>query len=158
MAQKKFHIIYMGFHYSRCVRIERCISIILAVISTGSLAGLCITKEMHFLLGLLLAIAQIVTAAKPYLPYQKRISEIEMDLAGLNLIYTDIEKDWFFVANGDLTEEEINEKCYQYSMKWMDYDNRFLQNDSLPLDEKMREKATEEMIKYFESQFSECEE
>jgi len=158
MAQKKFHIIYMGLHYSRCVKIERSISIILAVISTGSLAGLFITKDMQLFLGIVLAIAQIITAAKPYLPYQRRVSEIEMDLAGLNLIYMDIEKDWFFVANGELTEKEINEKCYQYNTKWLNYDNRYLQKDSLPLNEKMREIATKEMINYFNSQFNECEE
>ena len=40
----------------------------------------------------------------------------------------------------------------------IDYDNRYLQKDSLPLNEKMREKATKEMINYFDTQFHDCEE
>ena len=156
MVHKKFHIIYMDLHHNRCVTIERYISLVLAVISTGSLAGLFISRDMQYFLGILLAIAQIVTAAKPYLPFQNRINEIEKDLAGLNLIYMDIEKDWLIISNGELTEKEINEKYYYYDKKWFDYDNKYLQRDSLPLNEKIREKATKEMNNYFDSHFNGC--
>lgn len=154
MVQKKFHIIYMGKHLSKCICIERWLNISLAIISTGSLAGLFITKQLQLILGIFLAISQIITAARPYLPYANRIKEIEADIAGLSLIYTDIEKDWYYVSNGQLTEEEINTKCYEYNKKWSDYDGQFLQNDSLPRNESIRDEATKDTNEYFGKLFS----
>ena len=70
------------------------------------------------------------------------------------MIYTDIEKDWYYVSNGQLTEEEINTKCYEYNKKWSDYDGQFLQNDSLPRNESIRDEATKDTNEYFGKLFS----
>ena len=45
---------------------------LLAIISTGSLGTLLVTDEVQRVLIIILALAQIVTVAKPYLPFQNR--------------------------------------------------------------------------------------
>lgn len=53
-----------------------------------------VTDEAQRVLIIILALAQIVTAAKPYLPFQNCMNEIDKGLVTLNLIYNDIEKEW----------------------------------------------------------------
>ena len=68
MTDKKFALIYLGLHYHKNVQIERLMNIILAIISTGSLGALLFFDQHQYILTIILALAQIVTAARPYLP------------------------------------------------------------------------------------------
>lgn len=153
MTDKKFHIVYLGLHYGKCVKIERWLNIVLAVISTGSLGALLFTDEAQKALIIILALAQIVTAAKPYLPFQSRMNEIDKGLVALNLIYNDIEKEWNSIFNGEYDEHTINQLYYDLSKRWEKADAEILKNDSLPQKEKLILKADKEKNHYFEVMF-----
>jgi hypothetical protein len=153
MTDKKFHIVYLGLHYGKCVKIERWINIILAVISTGSLGALLVTDKAQKVWVIILALAQIVTAAKPYLPFQYRMNEIDKGLVALNMIYNDIEKEWNPIISGKYDEATINQLYYDFSKQWEKADAEMLKNDCLPQKAKLIEKANKEKNHYFEVMF-----
>ena len=111
------------------------------------------TDEAQKALIIILALAQIVTAAKPYLPFQSRMNEIDKGLVALNLIYNDIEKEWNSIFNGEYDEHTINQLYYDLSKRWEKADAEILKNDSLPQKEKLILKADKEKNHYFEVMF-----
>ena len=151
MTQKKFAELYLGYHLHRNVEIERWINIVLAVISTGSLAGLFLTEKYRIVLTVILALAQIFTAAKPYLPYEKRVKELEKGIPPLRLVYMEIEENWLDISKGNLTDEEINNLYYRLIKKWDSIDQEILSGDVLPRKQKFVEAADAEKNKYFEN-------
>lgn len=153
MTQKKFTLIYLGKHYHRNVKIERWMNTILAVVSTGSLGALLFLDQHQYFLTVILALAQILTAARPYLPYQYRMKEIEKGLFVLNSLYCEIEEKWLSIASGKLTDEEINTIFYTYMRKWDELDAKILKEDSLPRRKKLVTQANDEKDKYFEVMF-----
>lgn len=112
-----------------------------------------VTDEAQKALIIILALAQIVTAAKPYLPFQNRMNEIDKGLVTLNLIYNDIEKEWNSIFNGKYDEHTINQLYYDLSKRWEKADAEILKNDSLPQKKKLISKADEEKNHYFEVMF-----
>lgn len=153
MTDKKFTLIYLGLHYHRNVKIERWMDIILAVISTGSLGALFVMDEYQKVLTVILALAQIVTAARPYLPYQYRLKEIDKGILPLNVLYNEIEKKWNSIASGDFSDAEVNELYYDFLKKWDKIDAEILKKDSLPRKKKMIVQADKEKNQYFEVMF-----
>ena len=153
MTDKKFALIYLGLHYHRNVKIERWLDIILAVISTGSLGALFVLDEYQFVLTVILALAQVATAARPYLPYQYRVKELDKGITLLNALYNEIEKKWFLISDGKLSDDEINELYYKYLKKWDELDSEILKKDSLPRRKNMINIAQEEKNQYFEVMF-----
>lgn len=153
MTQKKYHLFYLGYHLNLYVKIDRWMNIILAVISTGSLVGLFTSDTYQKLLAVILALTQVVTAASPYLPFEKRIKELDKGIALLTQAYTAIEKDWNTINIEDSNDAEINEKLYEHVRKWEDIDGEILKRDSLPFVEKFYNKAADDNERYFNNRF-----
>ena len=149
MFTKKYELIYLGMQRHHYIQIERISNIVLAIISTGSLTSLLITKELKIILAIILALAQIYTAAKPFLPFESRSRDLGAEISALAVLYSRIEKEWHLVSQGLLSDEDINNKKYEYMEEWEKIDCRFFQYDSLPRNEKMRDAATQEAILYF---------
>ena len=153
MTQMKFHLVYMGMHYHRSIVVERWLNIILAVISTGSLAGIFISPNAQKIWTCILVFTQVLTAAKPYLPFSKRIQDLDKGIAALEVVYEDCEKQWVDLSEGRLTETEASIAIYRYEKKWNNIDASILKADSLPRNEKLINKADIEKNRYFENVF-----
>lgn len=153
MSEKKFSLIYLGLHYKINVKIERWLDIILAIVSTGSLGALFVLEKYQFIWSIILALTQILTAARPYFPYHYRMLELEKGLFSLNPIYNEIEKRWFEIQNGMLAEEQINELYYEFQEKWDELDCKILTKDSLPRRKRFINIADEEKNQYFNIMF-----
>ena len=140
-------------HYHRSVVIERWINIILAVISTGSLAGLFISPSTQKIWACLLVFAQVLTSAKPYLPFSKRVQDLDKGIAALEVVYEDCEREWVDFSEGKITESEARIAIYKYEKKWNSIDASILKEDSLPRNEKLIKIADIEKNRYFENVF-----
>lgn len=152
MTQMKFHLIYIGYHYRRNICIERVINILLAIVSTGSLGGLFLTSFQKTW-AIILVLTQVLTAAKPYLPYSTRITELDKEITSLGIIYSEVERKWRDVFSGKYDDNEVNEIIYDYVKKWDAIVAENLKGDSLPRKKKFIEQANEENHLYFESMF-----
>lgn len=153
LTQKKYTLFYLAEHLNESIRIERYMNIGLAVISTGSLAGLFAWPAAQFFLTIILALAQIVTAARPYLPYEKRVSELEKGISALNVVYAQIEEQWDTISGDELSDAEINELYYKYEHMWNEIDSKLLKADMLPVKQAIKDKAEEAKNNYFSVMF-----
>ncbi len=153
MTQKKYHLYYLGYQLGLYVRIENWLNIVLAVISTGSLVGLFAWEGGQTLLAVILAIAQMVTAARPYLPFERRVKELDKGILLLTKVYADIEKKWNEINIDGIEDSEINDLYYIYLKQWDEVDGEILKKDSLPYVEKYYTKAGEENERYFANLF-----
>ena len=87
------------------------------------------------------------------LPYRNRIKELSGTVSEVTPIYNQMEKDWFNVAEGMWSEEEINENMYKYIGQWSEIEGQLLKDDSLPHKQSCIDKAEEEKNSYFERCF-----
>jgi len=153
LSQYKFSLFYLDAHFSRCIKIDRTIKIVLAICSSTAIASWAIWSKIGIVWAIIIAVSQVISVVNEFLPYQKRISEISDMKAALTLLYYDIEHDWFKVANGELKEEEINDLNRDYLKKWAVIDDKYFFKDSLPCKEKCVKYAQNKKIEYFNTMF-----
>ncbi len=153
MTQYKFSIYYLEEYMLHCVKCNRTIKIILAITSAASIAAWTKWQNLDFIWGLIIALSQVLSVINDILPYKKRILEISNLQAELSTIYYDVEKNWLKVANGKLTEKEINTMCYKFVNKWNETNNKYFKNDSLPQKSKYIKEAEIKKDRYFENNF-----
>lgn len=153
LTQYKFNLCYFDAHFSRCVRIDRRIKIFCAIASSTAIAAWATWQKMSFLWGLIIVLSQVVTAVNEILPYKKRIGELSNLKSELTPIYNNMEKDWYDVANGLLTEKEINDRSYLYTDQWNQIDDKYFKNDALPQISKCKNTAEEAKNAYFRTNF-----
>jgi hypothetical protein len=153
LTDKRYRLFYISEYYDQCVRLQRIINIFLAVTSSGAIAAWAIWKDLPVLWAGVIAVSQVITAIRPYLPYEKRIEGIYDILIQLTAICNEVEAKWFYVSNGSLTEEEINNLYYGFEKRWSDIEAKGLKGDSIPADDKIALIANEKKEIYFENQF-----
>lgn len=153
LTQRKYALCYLDAHFSRCVKIDRFIKIFCAIASSSAIAAWVAWQNLSFWWGLIIVISQVVTAVNEVLPYKKRIQELSGLRSELTPIYNNMEKSWHDVANGSLTEDEINELCYSYVEQWNQVDDKYFKNDALTKLKKCMNTAETAKEIYFETNF-----
>ncbi len=153
MYYYKYSFFYFNQHFAKAVKIDRCIKIILAIASSASIGAWANWSNLAFLWGLIIVAAQVVSAVNEFLPYKKRIPELSALLAQSSALYILVEREWYNVASGKYTEEEINDLTYDFAQRWSEIDSKFFSSDSLPVNTELQESAEKEAQKYFSTTF-----
>ena len=97
--------------------------------------------------------SQAVAVIYEYLPFPQRINELLKLTTALTPIYNNMEKEWFTVSNGELTDKEINQLLYDFIEKWRREDAKYFQDESLPVIKGVKLKADQEKNEYFRNRF-----
>ncbi len=154
MADKRYQLIYINEYYDQCIRIERMINVFLAITSSGAIAAWAVWTKFPVMWAAIIAISQVITAIKPYLPYEKRIDGLFDIIKQYSVICNEIEAKWFYVSKGLLTEEQINEQNTNFEKRWTEVETKSLKGDSIPADNKLAEISEEKKNTYFEINFN----
>ena len=155
MTDKRYQLIYINEYYSRYIKVQRRINIFLAISASGAIAAWAVWKEFPIVWAGIIAVSQVITAVKPYLPYEKRIDGIYDISSQYTVICNEMESKWFYVANGSKTEEDINELCYNYEKRWTAVVTKTLKGDCIPTDGRIAAIANEKKDSYFKINFDE---
>lgn len=150
----KYNILYLTLYFERCVKIKRIIKILTAVVSSAAIAAWAGWAQHAFIWGAIVVICQVIGTAAEVFPLQERISALSALLGQLSLLYVEIERHWYNVSNGELTEEEMNALIYDFEDKWTIVDNKYFSSDALRQNKKMKKKAQAESDKYFNTLFN----
>jgi len=153
LTDKRYRLIYISEYYNQCVWVQRLINVILAITSSGAVAAWAVWQEFPVVWAGVIAVSQVITAVKPLLPYEKRIATIYDMINQLTGICNEIEAKWYYVANGSLSEEDINDLSYKFEKKWSDVETKNLQGDSIPADGRLAHIANEKKEDYFKNDF-----
>lgn len=107
MVQIKAWIFYLDLYAEDSYKWDKRINVLGAIASSTSIAAWAIWQQLSFVWSVIIAISQVLTAIKGFLPYSKRLKILVPFMEDLKFLYNKIEYNWFNVASGELTEEDI---------------------------------------------------
>ena len=137
MVQIKAWIFYLDVYTEDSYRWDRIINIVVAIASSTSIAAWAIWQKYSFIWSIIIAISQVLTTIKIFLPYSKRLKMLVPFMEDLKFLYNKIEYNWFKVASGDLSEDEINELLYSFKDEFTNIENKNLILEKLPIEKMM---------------------
>jgi hypothetical protein len=108
LYQIKVHLNYLELYLQDSEIKDRSVNILLAVTSSGSIAGWAIWQQVAILWACIIAVSQVVAVIKNYLPYKTRMRSLSGVVHEFEDLILFAEKSWFDVSEGKLTEEEIH--------------------------------------------------
>lgn len=114
MVQIKAWIFYLDIYAENSYKWDRRINMYGAIASSSSIAAWAIWKEWSYVWAVIIAISQVLTAIKQYLPFGRRLKYLQPFIEDMKLLYLKMEYDWYKVAGGDLSESEINALLFSY--------------------------------------------
>jgi hypothetical protein len=113
----KVHVTYLEIYMESTERSDRIINIFLAITSSSSICGWAIWSQISFIWGLIIALSQLINAIKFFLPYRTRLKALGNTLKEIEELLVKCELKWFDVAEGKLSDEEINRLQFEFRGK-----------------------------------------
>lgn len=147
----KSDVEYLRLHLIEAERIDNSIKLILAMASSGGIAGWALWGSQNFQIvwASLIAISQVINAINQYLPWEKRIKAIrgaKPEIAGIFLF---AERNWFSVSEGLFTIQEIHKITLDIKEKKNGVLERYLGEISLPYKPEFIKKTASITDQYF---------
>lgn len=140
MVQIKAWIFYLDIYAENSYKWDRRINMYGAIASSSSIAAWAIWKEWSYVWAVIIAISQVLTAIKQYLPFGRRLKYLQPFIEDMKLLYLKMEYDWYKVAGGDLSESE-------------NIESKYLKEEILVENEKYKNKADDKTEEYFQNNF-----
>lgn len=141
LFELRVHVNYLDLYMEKSEFIDKSINIFLAVTSSSSICGWAIWNKYGFIWAIIIASSQLINAVKQFLPYKTRLKATCSILSELEELLIFAEMKWFDVAEGKLTEEEINKLQFDIRAKKTQSVQRHLGMNTLPEKEKLFCKA-----------------
>ena len=153
MVQIKAWIFYLDLYAEDSYTWDKRINVLGAIASSTSIAAWAIWQQLSFVWSVIIAISQVLTAIKGFLPYSKRLKILVPFMEDLKFLYNKIEYNWFNVASGELTEEEINNLLYSFKDEFTNIENKNLKEETLLENENFKKMADKKTDSYFANNF-----
>lgn len=153
MVQIKAWIFYLDLYIEDSYIWDKRINVFGAIASSTSIAAWTIWQQLSFIWSVIIAVSQVLTSIKGFMPYNRRLKVLVPFIEDLKFLYNKIEYNWFQVASGELTEEEINELLYKFKDDFTNIENKNLKEVTLLENEKFKKKADEKTDFYFNNNF-----
>lgn len=153
MVQIKAWIFYLDLYAEDSYKWDKRINILGAIASSTSIAAWAIWQHLSFVWSLIIATSQVLTAIKSFLPYNKRLKILVPFIEDLKFLYNKIEFNWYNVASGEMTEEEINQLLYSFKDEFTNIENKNLKEETLLEKEDFQLIADKKTDLYFANNF-----
>jgi len=112
------NIRFKAFYCNRCSTLAgkygRAYSFILSFASASCVAAWAIWKQYQNLWAIIVAFAQVLHIARPYITFLKSEKEFLAMSFEFKHLYLSYERLWYDFENGIITEEQANEKFYEF--------------------------------------------
>jgi hypothetical protein len=153
LKEFKTHVIYLHNYAAHSEYWDKAINVFLAITSSSSIAAWAVWQKYHIMWAVIIALSQVVTAVKPFMPFKQRIKAI-CDLNDkMQEISLECENRWFSVAEGELTEKEIHELCIRLRNNALISEKKCLKSMVLPKNKKILKKAETEADQYLTNNY-----
>ena len=154
LKEFRTHVIYLHLYAVKSQHIENTINITLAIASSSSIAAWAIWKDFQFIWAAIIAISQVISAIKPFLPYKQRKKAVYELSSALQAISLECEKGWHDVSEGILTESEIHNKCFELRDKAMKAEKKCLNSLILPPNDSLLHQSEVEADIYLKNNYN----
>lgn len=112
LCNMKFKAYYLDFQVTRFQKYDRNINIFLAITSSTSIAAWAIWKDYEMIWAIIIAASQVITAIKPFFPYNKYVKELNIKSTRLHNVNVDIEKLWDNYINDEISNSKASTLYY----------------------------------------------
>lgn len=153
LKELKTHVIYLHNYAASSEWCDKATNIFLAITSSSSIAAWAIWQKYQIVWAVIIALSQVVTAIKPFLPYRQRLKPISNLNDQIQDISLECEKHWFSVAEGELTEKQIHDLYIDLKAKLLEAEKKALKDIVLPKKTKILVRAEEEADKYLSNTY-----
>lgn len=153
MCQTKAWIFYLNFYADDSYKWDKRINIFSAITSSTSIAAWAVWQQFSYIWSVIIAVSQVLTAIKSFLPYSQRLKILIPFTNGLEALYNKLEYNWFKVASGELTEEEINQLLFSFKDEYTQIENTNMSEENLVARDDLQKKADEKTKTYFANNF-----
>lgn len=153
MVQIKAWIFYLDLYAENFYKWDKRINVFGAIASSTSIAAWVIWQKLSFVWSIIIAASQVLNAIKVFLPYSKRLKILVPFMEDLKFLYNKIEYNWFKVASGELSEEEINNLLYSFKNEYTNIENKNLKEETLLENEAFKKIADKKTDSYFKNNF-----
>ena len=114
----------------------RCIGIIKALATSGTIAGWAIWKDYAFVWGIILALSQLLDALKDFIPQAKHLQNASELLAVVEAMFIDARFEWNAIYNGLVPAPEIMAKWQKLAKMQLEAERKYFPDGiSLPKNE-----------------------
>ncbi|MEG7597098.1 hypothetical protein H2659_17795 [Vibrio cholerae] len=149
LKELKAQIAYLHGYAAKDEWTDKALSIFMAIASSASIATWALWKEHQMVWACIIALSQVVTAIKPFLPYRKRLKAMSELNNQVQAIFLEAETIWYKVSEGLLTEEEIHEETVRLKGRILSAERASLNGIVLPRKIKLKEAAENAADEYF---------
>jgi len=122
---------YLHIYREKSEETERIIATFLAVSSSASIAGWAVWHSLSWLWGTVIAASQVLSACRSHLPYARRAEVLREATSGFKLLAMRIECNWFRIAEGELSEENINDLITAFLKEQFDIEDKLFSKITL---------------------------
>lgn len=154
LVELKGHSIYLGEYLHVSEAHDNQIKVILAITSSSSIAGWAIWNHLAYGWAFLIALSQVISAVKPLLPFERRIKPLRALCYAYDELSLEVERTWFKIENGSLSESEINELLYNFRKTKLALWKKILDEVSLPHNAKLHAAAEILTTNHIKQQYS----
>ena len=152
MVELAIHAYYLEEYLLYYQTVERRVKYFLAIMSSSSIATWAIWQKYILIWAFLIAFSQMLNAIKHLFPFAQREKIIRNILPELNNLFSEVELQYYNVANGLLTDYSIHEMTIKFKQR---KDNIILKlnENALPESEKIMTKSESKASIYFDSYY-----
>lgn len=154
LRELKTHVIYLHNFAAKSEWWDKAINIFLAITSSSSIAAWAIWQQYQIVWAVIIALSQVITAVKPFLPFRQRLKPIRDLNDQIQEISLECERHWFSVAEGELTEKEIHDLYISIKDKSLKAEKKALKDIVLPKDRKILALAEKESDLYLSNTYN----
>lgn len=149
MDQLKIHSTYIDLYYEKTVSIDRLFDIVLALSSSGAVAGWVVWNEFGVIWSFIVAGSQVLNAIRPHLPYSRRKKALNLLAPELDAIFLSMESNWFNISKGKMSDDDVNELHMKFKEQLKSSQTRTVGAIDIPHNESLAIKAKEIATSYF---------
>ena len=151
MTQSREHVFYLYEHIALSDRCDTKINMFMAISSSSSIAAWVIWQKLSCVWAFIIACSQVITATKAYFPFKKRLATLYPLKNELERLCLEVEKDWYTVSKGEMTERDIHHRTSMFKAKKAEIEQKYLSNMVLPEKGPLLSKAIVRNKVYFEN-------
>jgi len=123
------NIRFKAFYCNRCSTLAgtcgRAYSLFLSFASASCVAAWAIWQKHHIIWAVILAIAQVLHIARPYIRFLKSEKEFLAMSFEFKHLYLSYERLWYDFENGVVTEEEAEKRFYEFRKREIDIERTY---------------------------------
>lgn len=148
LVQVKSSVFYLDIYSENIYKSTKKFEVICAIASSASIGAWTVWTNLAYFWGLIIVVSQVLTSIKELFPFSKQSKVLKQFSDEMKRIYDNMEHRWYEVADGKLTEEEINHLLFGFKKKVTELEIKYMSEDLVEKREYMLE-ADKKCNEYF---------